>query len=361
MWIIFKFFGILIGWNHWLWIRRKKQLGSATFIEKAGEITGYVFIRKNKTVLKMELAHDLAFKFSPETTLDRLFKSLGISNEMEVGDSGFDKKFYLGSSSQELVRAIAEKSGLKQSIVTIFKDLALKIEADSRFIEVTYYGERRDLTESIKALALIVEWINKVPTKNISQLRDPFYLKILAAEFWISGIAIYGFVSFVEHMFSARVIIDLTTLISWAILALAAALLVGVPLFLFTLRRAARSHQILIENMTHLLVGFPLAAFFLMADLNRSLDQKDKEIFTLPVLERDYYFTTHVRLLFRRYLGPYRTVSKYALKVDLSDFDGAPPYTWVKVNYQDSQASIANAYVGEGYLGARYIEKFRFE
>lgn len=361
MWIILKFFGILIGWNKWLWIRRKKQLGAATYIEKAGEIAGYVFIRRNRTILKMELNYELAFKFSPETILDRLFKSLGISTEIQVGDPGFDKKVYLGTNSKDLIKAIAENAELKDSLLTIFKDLALKIEADSRFIEVSYYGERRDLTKSIKALARIVEWINKVPTKKISQLRDPFFLKILAAEFWISGVAIYGIISFIEYHFSARVIIDLAPLIGWAFIALAFAFLGAVPLFIFTLRGSARSHQILIENMSYLFVGFPLAAFFLMADLNRSLDENEKEVFTLPVVGRDYYFTTHVRLLFRRFNGPYRTVSKYAVKVDLSDFDGPVTYTWVKVNYQDSRSTTASAYVGEGFLGVRYIEKFRFE
>lgn len=347
MWIIFKFFGLLIGWNKWLWHRRQKSVGT--------------FIKRNRSYIRLPLKHDIAFSFHPETSMDRLFKSLGISLELEVGDHDFDRKVYVGSNSTELVKAIAQEESLKESIKFLFKDLALFIKADAGVIEAKFYGERRDLDKSVEALKHLADWVNNFPLKQIPKLRDPHFIRLLAVEFWITGFAFYGFVSWIEYSFSNRLIIDIGPIFSWAIGIFILSLVIGVPLIIGTLRRSSRSHQILMENSLYLLLGFPLASFFLATDLNRSMDNSIRETYTVAVTRRSSSYTRTRRPFFRRSYSSYSWITGYTVKVDMTEIYGRPAEHSMRVNWKDYDASSADLRVGQGYLGARHVDKVRFD
>lgn len=347
MWIIFKFFGLLIGWNKWLMARRQKSTGTS--------------IKRNRSYIRLPLKHDIAFSFHPETSMDRLFKSLGVSLELEVGDKDFDRKVYVGTNSAVLVKSISQNEALREHIKFLFKDLALHVKADAGVIEAKFYGERRDLDKSLEALKHLADWINDFSAKEVPKLRDPHFIRLLAVEFWITGFAFYGLVSWVEYSFSNRLIIDLGPIFSWSIFFFIVSFVIGVPLLIRSLKKSARSHQLLMENSFYLLLGFPVASFFLATDLNRYMDTSAKETFTVPVIQRSSAFNRSPRIYMQRTFGHRASVSSYRLKLDLSEVYGKPADQWVFVKHRYFDADSADLWVGSGYFGARHVEKMKFD
>lgn len=327
-------------------IRRQKSIGT--------------FIKRNRSYIRLPLEHDVAFSFHPETSLDRLFKSLGISLELEVGDHEFDHKVYVGSNSVELVKALSQNESVKESIRFLFKDLALHIKADAGVVEAKFYGERRDLDKSIESMKSLAGWVNSFSVKQVPKIRDPHFIKLLAVEFWITGFAFYGFISLVEYIFSYRFIIDIGPIYTWMLIFLLLSLLIGIPVLLSTLRRSARSHKVLLENGLYLLLGFPLASFFLANDLNRALDKSIRETYSVAVTGRRASMTRVRRTYFRSTLGPYSYISGYKLKIDLTDLYGKQTERWISVKYRDYDSGVADLMVGHGYFGARHVEKIQF-
>lgn len=364
MWIIFKFFGLLLAWNHWLSVKGNRSKKNPSEIYKSDLGSCQVFYERRslvskRTVLGLPLKRGSRFKIHPELPLDKLLKSLGFSTELQTGNVQFDRKVYLESDAEVLAEEIRDNPRAQEIIIALFKDLAEKIVADGEWLEVHYYGEKRDHNLSADLLIELGKFFDSVPSKRYGLFRDPNFYKAASFEFMITGYAFYGGISLIQW-FRNSTIIDAGGLIKGA-LVLSIFLITALILLNRTIfSKSSRGHKILVENFFYILLGVPIASFFLLSDLNQSLDSSQPESYDVRVIGRRHRF--YGRNLFTGRLSSSYRWRPYYLRVDLSPLKGYNFSKSIKVswkNYSNSSGSV-NIEVGRGYFNQRYIKKVNF-
>lgn len=355
MYVIFKFFGLLIVWNHWLLFRRKRHERGATAIHKVDDKKCFLYIENSfflfdkKTVLGFPLKRSSTFKLHPENSFDRFFKSMGHSKELEVGDSQFDKKVYLESDALALAIEFANNERSREIILLLFKDGVKKIVADGQWLEVYFEGERRDIDKSAEYLVELATWLDAVPSKTYSLIRDPFLYKAMTAEFIFGGVAFTGLVSFIRESFFTT-IIDSDILMSLTIKYSLYSFVVLIPLVIFIFHGSSRGHRLILENLFYIILGFPLACFFILKDINETNDNKETITISAPVVQkvaRSYYRSSPSRTLPRT----------YSLVVNI---DGKRVSIKVGHKLYYEFPDELSMEVGQGYYNQRYIKKVHF-
>lgn len=356
MYVIIKFFGLLIVWNQWLLFRRKRYERGASEICKVGEKKCFIYFEKDyylldkKTVVCFPLKRSSKFKLHPENVIDRFFKKFGHSTELQVDDPAFDKRVYLESDALALAVEFGNNLRSREIILALFKAGALKIVADGAWIEVHLYGERRDIDQHAALLVELAEWLNNVPSKNYSLFRDPFLYKAATAEFLFGGLAFYGIVSLIKEFFAGS-IIDMNILLSMTLKYSLLGFLILLPTVFFFFIGSSRGHKIIIENSLYIILGLPVACFFLLKDVNEANDDKESLAISAQVISRNYHSTSYYR---RRSILGYSS-AKYSLLVDLGD--GHKKSISVSRNVYYENPSEISIEIGQGYYNQRYIKK----
>lgn len=357
MYVIIKFFGLLIVWNQWLLFRRKRYERGASEICKVDDKKCFVYFEKDyyfldkKTVICFPLKRSSRFKLHPEAPIDKFFKALGLSTELQVGDAAFDKKVYLESDALALSFEFNNHVRSREIIMSLFKIGTLKIVADGTWLEVHLDDERRDIDQHSALLVELAEWLDSVPSKNYSRIRDPFLYKAATAEFIFGGLAFYGIISLIKEIF-AGTIIDYNILLSMTFKYSSLGFLILLPIVFFFFIGSSRGHKVILENSLYIIIGLPLACFFLLKDINESSDDKDSLIISAPVITRNSHYSPYsFRKNFFREYGS----RSYSLLVDLGDDNKQSIKVSRKVYYDNvSEVSVE---IGQGYYNQRYIKK----
>ena len=69
--------------------------------------------------VEIDASSDGSFKIARESGFDRLFKRLGISTEIQTGDTNFDDSFYITADNEEFTKAVFSSTERRQAVRNI--------------------------------------------------------------------------------------------------------------------------------------------------------------------------------------------------------------------------------------------------
>lgn len=307
---------------------------------------------------------DYNFTIKHETWYDRLFKKLGVSNEVQTGDSEFDELVYVVSDNSLIHEKLLSSSEIRHALKKIFyfgssqtaKVKKLECRKGRLWIE---FSTKDQISEAnieyliaeplVPVLKIIAKELNQLKQKDYKRWQDPFVYKGLVVLGISTGLAINAAVHLARLSFS-----DFPYLLSYTELiwhSISAGFFIVALLVIFTLfwlKNSSRTHLILIELISVGLLGSIGSVFHEMRDINIEWQQDTPKVMETQLLE-NYTTTssgrhgrrTHYHLVFKDWncdcnktihkqvsSSVYRALSSHKYH-RVIQYDGALGYTWI--------------------------------
>jgi len=240
--------------------------------------------------VKGPIGYDFIFK--DETWSDRLFKSVGIAEEHQVGHNQFDDNVYIVSDDMQLLNHLTHQNAIINATLNIFNAspvfnckvkqvrcnsgrLWIKFKTQSGFDENKIKEIACNVIPSLQA---IKDTLAISPRQVTSKWKDPFVFRAAVFLAISTGLAINGAI----HLFRLSVIKvpftvdDNTLLLNAAILGAGLILVLMITSIVF-LKKSARTHLVLIELLFIGSFGAVSTAFAELRDINIEFDTSREE------------------------------------------------------------------------------------
>jgi len=227
--------------------------------------TSFVFEFKTKTI----------FKLSPESRIDKFFKSIDFSEEIQTGDNQFDDLIYIACDHIQFRQKIVSDSRLRDLIKIFFNRAGRSIKTNGTTLVFNIKGDI-SADPQLKQLALQIQKIfTELNQKPPHEMMDPFVIKAMVAEACVWSFGIYALLSFLDILlvnnqdvhFNKWLIIKSGLVLGLTLVALALLLV-----YLF-FRGSSRGHRIFVESFIVLLLTVPMGGIGFVYDLNTGLDR----------------------------------------------------------------------------------------
>lgn len=308
--------------------------------------------------------YDFSLKF--ETSFERFFKSLGLSNECQCGDNQFDKSIYIISDDEWLCSELRNNRVLRESLYSLFwihyqKGLRVqKIECfNGRFvINAKNTGEALTDTQAVELIKTIVplmkQSVDHLPSKATQH--DPIYREhsgkivlifhtIIIALIVNGAMMLYfdhnGYLTF-PQLSDSYSILPLGMTVTMIFLVSIIAIVYKY------LRKSSRFSPVLFELFTLGSLGIFLSALVEIKEFNVYLDSSNATTFTSSITSKETHSgrkrsTTYFLNLY----GWDNQLIQHSLQVDSTLYN------------QLSQNDPLEVYVHKGFLGYQWIEKIK--
>ena len=183
MWILIRLVLAGIGFAIRQFSRNRQPSASGML----GDTAYFVRLNKHKGRLKgfsigMERASPTWIRLHAESRADRLFKSIGIANEVQTGDPEFDRRVYVTCDHPHVATVLTETAALRTAILAMFEDGYHRIAFDGTVVWAECKSNQepadRDV-ELLKGVWLASARLSDVPTGRTA---DRFLWKALVVE-----------------------------------------------------------------------------------------------------------------------------------------------------------------------------------
>lgn len=248
-------------------------------------------------------AKGIDYIFKREGWFDRVFKSLGLVNEHQVGNPKFDDLVFIVSDDVSLHQQLSKNSVIVSTVLDIFSCVdnstfsVKQIRHNSGCLWVKLGAHIKFTEEDIKELtpkfAPLLETLSEEMQK-ISGHSKPLWKRpqsfISAALLGIStALAVTGYIQFKRLSLSLPDlphVIDANLMLNHAIMLGGAFVLLLVVLTVYLLGRSPRTHLVLLEVI--LLGGFGafMTSFSELNHFNHTYDETSVQIFEARVLDK---------------------------------------------------------------------------
>ena len=226
------------------------------------------------TTLLLDFPCRSIFRLSQETNIDRYFKKIGFSVEIQTGDKNFDKHIYIESDSPAFSDEIKRDENSRKLIMGLFNQGCKYIRCDGKSLFIYFDSDRRKDSPVHKAVDLLLQ-LRDLDQKWIGFFRDPFAIKALLIEAVIWSLGVYGIIGFYELFFLRpdRYLDAMPLAVTGIFIGIVGAVILLTMVFLL-LRGSSRGHRIVIESALVLSLAFPVGGIQFLSDINTELDQQ---------------------------------------------------------------------------------------
>ncbi len=309
---------------------------------------------------------DYDYSLKTESTLDRFFKRLKLSNEHQIGKTRFDNLVYITSDHPSFLKALSSNEQLSNCIIKVFEaaekhntivkklrhnhgQLWVKLKIKSPKIDKDGEIMKKISADIFPLLNTINLLLTEPPSKNINKWKDPFILKAAIIMGLSSGLAFNGtFLLFTLFVWTKiPFIIDVTELIKGAFFYGTIFTLILIFITIYLLKRSSRTHLVLIQLIIVGYFGVISTAYYGLRDINIGLD-KSKAISYNVVVHKKRHSSG------RRSSGSYLTIDDWNNKNKTKE---------VRVPFHLYKKAQVNHFVTvnqkQGYLGYRWVESIK--
>ena len=258
------------------------------------------------TTLLLDFPCRSIFRLSQETNIDRYFKKIGFSVEIQTGDKNFDKHIYIESDSTAFSDEIKRDENSRKLIMGLFNQGCKYIRCDGKSLSIYFDSDRSKDSPVHKAVDLLLQ-LRDLDQKWIGFFRDPFAIKALLIEAVIWGLGVYGILGFYEWFFlrGDRHVDGIALFVIGIFIGIVGAVILLTMVFL-VLRGSSRGHRIVIESALVLSLAFPVGGIQFLSDINTELDQQPSILIERKIrttekrnhgrFKRERYYTYHLYL-----------------------------------------------------------------
>lgn len=303
------------------------------------------------------------FVLQPERWFDRLFKFVGISSEVQVGEVAFDRAWYVVSEDWLLRRALATGQALRtdlQQLLTVCGRLEVELvrlqcqsgrlwidlkarNSDERSVH-DWAGERA--SKLVPLLNRIAERLRHLRPERFDRLRDRYAWRARAVLAISTGAALYAGFHVIRLAFEHVPFLLHPGELIWQATVLGLAVLgVLVLMVVAALGGTSRAHLVLTEFV--LIGGFAFVGTtcITMRDINIELDRSPAQTQAASVKDK---FTS----------GGRRGRSRLYVRLHNWPDSGAETRVRVSRRIYDSieRGDQVEVVVRQGYLGHRWVE-----
>jgi hypothetical protein len=304
MWFVFGFF-TLISFSIYFGYKRINAAWRGIKGSSGGISFQYKVLRSKYGITGLligiagPVGYDYAFK--KETSIDRFFKFIGLSNEHQIGNMEFDDLVYVVSDNLQLHRQVSSNTKIADAVIKIFKSdekysckvkeirnnsgrIWVRCKTNKSFDE----GNVLDQSSEIAGLLnIIANEIEQIPQLSNSRWRDPFVIKAAIILALSTGLAINGLVHLMRLIWTnVPFTIDSNQLfidsLYWGIGLIFSYIIISV----MVLGRSARTHLVMIELLLIGTFGSVATSFAELRDINIELDESVAEEYQVKALDK---------------------------------------------------------------------------
>ena len=241
-----------------------------------------------------------------ESAIDRACKWLGISNELQTGDTRFDKTVYVTCDHPHVHALLRDSLPLRAAILAAFEDNYDWIRFDGQSVQMRRDAPAEPTPRDLRLLKAVADASEALEGELPPRLADRFLWKAIVVEGVIWSLLGYAIGAFIEsrvhtedyHLWRRQVV-------DAGLVVAVVAFVVLVGIIALWMRGSSRGHRVIVESAIVLVLGLPLSAIQLVGDTNRALDREPaiQAVRTLQTCEQrrhrkkhGYYYTYHLWL-----------------------------------------------------------------
>jgi len=241
--------------------------------------------------VEIDASSDGSFKIARERGFDRLFKKLGISTEIQTGDTNFDDSFYITADNEEFAKAIFSSAEKRQAVRNIFDIGFNRIEHDGKVLVALCSPFKIDVGIDEPLLIRLVSHLEKL-SKYMPQVTN---VNEWDTSMWKTNRVIaFSIATMVSLIGIAALVIGLTKYspfdkfavfldsLKWSIPCLIGYIVFSVVL----LKGRSSSHRELLVAVSMALIGFIFGVWGSEMTLNGYLDTSEATIHQAKVLSK---------------------------------------------------------------------------
>jgi len=220
-----------------------------------------------------------AFRIGRETALDRLFKNLGITVELQTGDSRFDRDYFINTDAVAFTSTCFSSSERRRAVNELFKLNFKKISHDGNILEIKItpftFSENFDK-------ATVEAAVKQLEALGRNMPEDYYERRVAGTPAWklqrniIYTVSITSVVLGVVALILGNVSyppMDPFDIFKDSLKHSIPALLIFIALSVYMLKGRSSSHVDLLVNLCISLIGIPLLVYSGMVSGNGYLDK----------------------------------------------------------------------------------------
>ena len=243
----------------------------------SGELDGrrlfVVFNRKPKSKeltgfrIGVELPAPLLLSIHREHPSDRWFKALGLSREVQTGDSAFDCAVYVACDHQGMHELLQRSAPLRATIRAAFASGIDSIGHDGTALWLDRKSSNGPGDEDRAMLAQLARELADLD-RTLALRRAPYIWRALGCEAVAWGVAAFGIASIPVVMNSLGASLSVGDLLLVGLGGAAAGFIVFESLVILLLRGSSRARLVLVECTVLFAVSFPPIGVQSAVDIN---------------------------------------------------------------------------------------------
>jgi hypothetical protein len=240
-----------------------------------------------KRIIETPVCSAFLCSLSIEKSSDRFWISLGFGEELQTGDSGFDKRIYVIGDHPLVGEYLIREAKLRSLFVKLIGYKVTSIAITGKTVRFAL-PESTGIENILPAVQEVAESIQRIQPSVKSRFVDPFYVKALLSESFVWGILAYSVTSFFEVQVNHTTShIDPMSLVPFGLVLSLFLTLAGIVFLKCFLGSSSRTPRIIAESAFLLGLSFPFIGVQLIADANRSFDVSQGWV-ARPTIERKY-------------------------------------------------------------------------
>ena len=230
---------------------------------KSGKITGFR--------LGVGLDTGFVFDFHKESQTDHFFKWLGLSDEVQTGDSSFDQKIYVACDHLGLHDILTFEPRARAAILAALDAGYDRIRSDGRVLWMRKEAEKEPGPEDFAPLVEIAESLSCLERRDGHRVHipRPFALRFIIVEAVVWSIFGYAASSWITLSYDfGWSYFEYGRLLWLGTLSAAFAMAALFGLIVVFLRGSSRAHRILVESGILLTLALPVTGVSVVSDIN---------------------------------------------------------------------------------------------
>jgi hypothetical protein len=220
-------------------------------------------------------------RFHTESVFDRMFKRLGMANEVQTGDPSFDDRIYITCDHPFVATMLKDTPSLRTAITKAFDAGFTRLWFDGNFVWLERSANYSPTPSDIERLADVRAASAGFEGDLPSRLADPFVWKAFLVESIVWGIFGYAIGAFLTAAFNEEDFhVWPSQVVKTGFVVAAASFGILVAVIALWMRGSSRGHRVIVEGALLLAVGLPTTAIQLVGDTNRAFDSAPSQVAT---------------------------------------------------------------------------------